>query len=337
MLCGFSAICGALALGAPCTLEHNVTYTSPSHYKEIDDVADAVACCAACSADAARCRAWSFNAAKNHGTCYLRPGVPTQRAPKPNVTSGLPPLTPTPTPTVPAGALNVLMLAVDDLRPVGSAFGEPEALTPHLDALAARSTIFTNAYVQASTCGVSRSSLLTSRRPDTTEVLSNALCPFTTRPEHAAWVSLPQYFAKAGYATHGMGKIWHPNVCDGAAVGEQAAAWTAPYYHAPCISLGSIYNHTCYESYPGPLPEGPGGKVTSIFANASAGSAADMPDCMIAAHAVSTLRAIASAKGVNDGAGDGSAAATQPFFLAVGFHKPHLVRAPCLSSLLIWS
>ena len=54
----------------------------------------------------------------------------------------------------------------------------------------------------------------------------------------------------AGFTTAGLGKIWHPNVCEGAAVGEQAASWSLPYYHAPCISLGSIYNgpspHTAF-------------------------------------------------------------------------------------------
>ena len=150
------------------------------------------------------------------------------------------------------------MIAVDDLRPLGGAFGEPEALTPHLDALAARSTIFTNAYAQAATYGVSRASLLTSRRPDTTEVLTNSLCPFDTRAEHKTWVSLPGYFRQNGFATIGLGKIFPPNTCKGAAVLERAAWSMKPFYHAPC---NSIYNHTCFESFPGPLPEGPGGKV----------------------------------------------------------------------------
>ena len=88
---------------------------------------------------------------------------------------------------------------------VGSAFGDPEVLMPNLDKLASRSTIFTNAYVQAATCGVSRSSLLLGRRPDTTQVVSNSVCPFTTQPEHKDWVSLPQYFALNGYTTHGFG------------------------------------------------------------------------------------------------------------------------------------
>ena len=93
-----------------------------------------------------------------------------------------------------AAPLNVLFIAIDDLRHSGAAFGDAEVLMPNLDRLAADSTIFTEAYVQAATCGVSRASLLTSRRPDTTHVLSNGACPFTTRESHAAWRSLPQYF-----------------------------------------------------------------------------------------------------------------------------------------------
>ena len=214
------------------------------------------------------------------------------------------------------GLKNVLMLVVDDLRPVGKAFGQPEALTPNIDALAARGTIFSNAYVQAATCGVSRSSFLTGRRPDTTQVLDNDVCPFSTQPEHEDWLSMPAYFANSGYQTHGIGKIWHPNICEGAEVGEHAADWTNGYYHAPCISLGSIYNHTCYEDYPGPLPMGPGGKVTSIYANATQNSADDMPDGMIAAHAVDTLKEYSQKLRENQD--------EKPFFLAVGFHKPHL-------------
>ena len=77
---------------------------------------------------------------------------------------------------------------------------------------------------------------------------------------------------------------------------------------APCISLGSIYNGSCYESYPGPLPEGPGGKVTSIYKNTSVDAADDtMPDGMIAAEAVKTLKTFAGAGTKN----------RPPFFMAV--------------------
>ena len=102
--------------------------------------------------------------------------------------------------------LNVLLIAVDDLRPVGQFFGETEVLMPHLDHLAARSAVFTRAYCQSPTCGVSRSSLLTGRRPDTTYVLQNDGCPFTSAPSHTNWRSLPEYFRQAGYRTAGHGK-----------------------------------------------------------------------------------------------------------------------------------
>ena len=101
------------------------------------------------------------------------------------------------------------MLAIDDLRPLGKVMGEPEALVPTLDKLASESVVFGNAWVQCATCGVSRSSLLTGRRPDTTQVLENGKCPFTTDPRHKDWVSLPQYFRNHGFTTAGMGKIYH--------------------------------------------------------------------------------------------------------------------------------
>ena len=78
---------------------------------------------------------------------------------------------------------NVLMFAIDDLRAnFGKSYDEPEAQTPHIDAFAVSngSVTFSRAFCQAATCGVSRSSLLTGRRPDTTHVLTNGACPFTT-------------------------------------------------------------------------------------------------------------------------------------------------------------
>jgi len=207
-----------------------------------------------------------------------------------------------------------------DLRPSGAAFGHNEIKVPNIDRLASRGTTFTQAFCQAATCGVSRASLLTSRRPDTTRVLENGGCPFTSAPSHSVWQSLPEVFRHSGYTTAGMGKVFHPDVCDGAAVGERAQAWELPYYHAPCISLGSIYNGTCYEKWPGPLPMGPGGKVTSIYSNASVDAADNtMPDGMIADKAVQTLEQLSKS------------ASEQPFFLAVGFHKviPNWPPARC--------
>ena len=142
---------------------------------------------------------------------------------------------------------NVLMLAIDDLRAsFGTSFNDPEVLTPHLDDLARASVTFTRSFCQAATCGISRSSLLTSRRPDTTRVLTNSGCPFRTAPSHASWVSLPRHFRDQGYITQGMGKIFHPGVCDGLAAGEDARAWSRPYYHAPApYATSPAYLHKC--------------------------------------------------------------------------------------------
>lgn len=68
---------------------------------------------------------------------------------------------------------NILMIAIDDLRPqFGRAFGNPEVKTPHLDAffMDGNGTAMQRSYVQIAVCGPSRSSVLTSRRPDSTHV-----------------------------------------------------------------------------------------------------------------------------------------------------------------------
>ncbi len=116
--------------------------------------------------------------------------------------------------TVPAQAFaadrpNVLFIAIDDQNDwIGHLGGHPLAKTPHLDALAARGTTFTNAHCQAPLCNPSRTSLLLGLRPTTTGIYG--LAPwFRTIPEWADRVSLPQHFAQQGYLTAGTGKIYH--------------------------------------------------------------------------------------------------------------------------------
>jgi choline-sulfatase len=104
---------------------------------------------------------------------------------------------------------NVLFVSVDDLNDwIGPLAGHPQVKTPHLDALAARGTTFTNAHCQSPLCNPSRTSVLTGLRPSTTGVY--ALQPwFRTSEKLKDHATVFQWFAKNGYATLSTGKIFH--------------------------------------------------------------------------------------------------------------------------------
>ena len=82
-------------------------------------------------------------------------------------------------------------------------------VTPHLDSLAARSLVLTNAFTQVALCGPSRSSFLTGRRPDTIRCY-DLFDSQTFRQRLPGLVTLPQYFKERGYLTLGAGKVYHP-------------------------------------------------------------------------------------------------------------------------------
>ena len=104
---------------------------------------------------------------------------------------------------------NVLFIAIDDLNDwEGCMGGHPQAITPFMDRLAARGTLFTNAHCQAALCNSSRTSLMTGLRPSTTGVYS--LQPWFRKVEKFKdHVTLPQQFKAAGYKTLTAGKIYH--------------------------------------------------------------------------------------------------------------------------------
>ena len=104
---------------------------------------------------------------------------------------------------------NVLFIAVDDLNDwIGCLGGHPQAITPNMDRLADRGVLFTNAHCQAPICNPSRLSLMTGVLPSTSGVyyLSPLLrdCESTKRA-----VTIPQHFARNGYQTAGVGKLFH--------------------------------------------------------------------------------------------------------------------------------
>src|SRR6266849_1167639 len=120
---------------------------------------------------------------------------------------------------------NVLFVAVDDLNDwVGCLGGHPQVKTPHLDRLAKRGTLFTNAHCQAPLCNPSRASLLTGLRPSTTGIyaLKPGIRAVAALKSH---VTLPQHFAAHGYHTFSAGKVFHDGSLTPAERAREFHAW----------------------------------------------------------------------------------------------------------------
>jgi arylsulfatase A-like enzyme len=106
---------------------------------------------------------------------------------------------------------NVLFIIADDLRPELGAYGVDGIKTPNIDALAKRSTRFDRAYTQYPVCNPSRSSFLTGRYPTETKVLNNN--DYFRRIDPTT-ITLPQHFKNNGYVTLRTGKIFHGGIDD---------------------------------------------------------------------------------------------------------------------------
>ena len=104
---------------------------------------------------------------------------------------------------------NVLMIVIDDQNDwIGAFGGHPLVKTPNLDSLAARGAALLNAHVPAPLCNPSRTAIMTGLRPPTTGIYG--LSPwFRDVPQWKDWVALPQYFHNNGYRTAAAGKIYH--------------------------------------------------------------------------------------------------------------------------------
>ena len=116
--------------------------------------------------------------------------------------------------------MNVLFIAVDDLRPQLGCFGMPYMFTPNIDALALRGTVFRRTYCQQAVCNPSRASLLTGLRPDSTHIYDLSTHFRVHLPDV---VTLPQYFKQNGYHTQGLSKIFHGGLDD-------PQSWSVPHW-----------------------------------------------------------------------------------------------------------
>jgi arylsulfatase A-like enzyme len=118
---------------------------------------------------------------------------------------------------------NILFIAVDDLKPVLGCYGDKLVKTPNIDRLAKMGTVFMNNHCQQSVCGPTRASLMTGLRPDVTRVLDLKTKMRDMLPDV---VTLPQYLISQGYTTSGVGKIYHPSCTDKQ---FDAPSWSIPF------------------------------------------------------------------------------------------------------------
>lgn len=204
---------------------------------------------------------------------------------------------------------NVLFIAVDDLRPQLGCYGDPDAISPHIDAIAANGTVFDRAYCQQAVCNPSRASLMTGLRPDRLRVWDLQTLFRDTCPDV---VTLPQHFKDHGYHAECIGKIYHDPRSH-----QDERSWSVPELLAITSEVRGKYvleeNLRTYQ------PNGVPGKE-----KAAATECADVLDNAyidgrVADCAVERLAHIAELD--------------KPFFLAVGFRRPHL---PFSSPKMYW-
>ena len=194
---------------------------------------------------------------------------------------------------------NVLFIMADDFRPEIGSYGST-ALTPNLDKLAARSVQFQRAYCQQAVCNPSRSSLLTGRRPDTLRLWNNGTHFRELNPDVT---TLPLWFKEHGYTTRCVGKIfhnWHT------AVKGDRRSWSADEF------LHYANHGDDKPQITGALPPNSAMLSTRIYGATTICESRDVPDV-----AYYDGRVAAEAERVMQEVKD------EPFFLAVGFWKPH--------------
>lgn len=196
-----------------------------------------------------------------------------------------------PKPARAAAPPNVLFIAIDDLNDwIGCLGGHPNALTPNMDRLARRGMLFTNAHCQAPICGPSRASIMSGLYPATTGIYGQVNDEDIRRagPATEDCVFLSEYFAKHGYKTMGIGKLFHNHAPRG--VFEESGGRRGSFGPRPRRRLRWDRDGTSTDW--GPYPE----------------RDEDMPDYRTAQWTVERL----------------GEQHDRPFFLAAGFVRPHV-------------
>jgi len=205
---------------------------------------------------------------------------------------------------------NVLFIAVDDLRPELGCYGNAIVKTPNIDRIAARGIVFNKAYCQQAVCSPSRTAIMTGLRPDATKVWDLNTHFRIAQPD---CITLPQHFKANGYHCAAINKVYHKGFEDG-------RSWSAPHWYSSGKSVDtdlvdyskqiSTKHDVSVEEYAAPLVKTDKDAKAGPAFEVSPKAESDLPDGAAADEASKRLSSLKSQG--------------QPFFLAVGFAKPHL-------------
>jgi len=215
---------------------------------------------------------------------------------------------------------NVLMIAIDDLRPELGCYGATHIKSPNIDALASGGLLFERCYCQQALCNPSRTSLMTGLRPETTGVVGN----HTHFRDHVPdVVTLSEHFKNNGYHAQSIGKIYHGLFHDGTSKTKWDTMGDPKSWSVPTTRFSPRYYYTedgiaqAKEAYQRMYrPANPGEKDwTTKLVFGPMTEAPDVPDNRlydgkVADAAIATLAQLKKNR-------------KKPFFLAIGFIKPH--------------
>lgn len=190
---------------------------------------------------------------------------------------------------------NILFIIADDLRNELGCYGSDIAITPNLDALAESGLRFDRAYCQKAVCWPSRNSLLSGLLPGS---LGKTDSKATFRESHPDITSMPELFKKNGYHTASFGKILHNGQDD-------PQSWSQPHYDPPPLHYARPENRDKHPIINRSVPEN---KVNPLYESAEVNDEA-YEDGLTTAKAIEAIHEMAEEDA--------------PFFLMVGFHKPH--------------
>ena len=218
---------------------------------------------------------------------------------------------------------NILFIAVDDLKPLINAYGENQMITPNFDRLIKSGVMFENAEVQQAVCGPSRASVMTGTYPDRTKVWD---LHTDFRESSPTLISMPEYLISQGYTTTAVGKIYHKG---STAPGHDGKSWSIP--HTLPENFDPKYGTPSFSYYQDPQTKAEHARLMKE-AEEQGKKPGQQRNYAFKKLKPSTECVDVSDEAYQDGIYTQKAISllnklskeNKPFFLGVGFQKPHL-------------